>query len=65
MPNPASPITKLAAAINGFLDPIRRRRAEVLARPEELDRIIADGNARARTVAAETMAQVRRALYGP
>jgi tryptophanyl-tRNA synthetase len=55
---------KLAAAINGFLEPIRRRRAEILARPKELDERIAAGGAKARETARRTMADVRDALYG-
>lgn len=55
---------KLAAAINAFLDPIRTKRAEILARPKELDEIIAAGNARARATAKATMGEVRAALYG-
>ena len=55
---------KLAAAVNAFLDPIRTRRAELLARPKELDEIIAAGNARAGAVARETLAEVRAAMFG-
>ena len=44
------------------LAPIRARRAELDQRPEVVDEVLADGNARARTEAAATMAQVRDAM---
>jgi len=53
---------KLADALNLVLDPIRERRAAVLARPERLKEILFDGSARARTVAADTMIRVRDAM---
>jgi tryptophanyl-tRNA synthetase len=54
--------TKLAAAINAVLDPIRARRAEALARPGDLRDILIAGSAKARLVAQETMARVRAAV---
>jgi tryptophanyl-tRNA synthetase len=54
--------TKLANALNARLDPIRERRAAVLARPDRLKEILFDGSSRARRVAAETMARVREAM---
>ena len=54
--------TKLAAALNAFLDPIRERRAAVLARPQHLKEILFEGSRRARSVAAVTMARVRDAM---
>ena len=44
------------------LAPIRARRAELDQRPEIVDEVLADGNARARTEAAATMEQVREAV---
>jgi tryptophanyl-tRNA synthetase len=41
------------------LTPIRRRAEELLATPDAMDAILADGAARARTVARETMAHVK------
>jgi tryptophanyl-tRNA synthetase len=54
--------TKLAAAINAQLDPIRERRAAVLARPGHVREILMEGSRRARVVAQETMARVRDAV---
>jgi len=54
--------TKLAAAINAKLDPIRERRAAVLARPGHVREILMEGSRRARGVAQETMARVRDAV---
>jgi tryptophanyl-tRNA synthetase len=54
--------TKLAAAINARLDPIRERRAAALARPGYLRDVLIDGSRRARAVAAETLARVRPAV---
>jgi tryptophanyl-tRNA synthetase len=53
---------KLADALNKKLEPIRERRAAVLAKPERLKDILFDGSARARTIAAHTMARVREAM---
>ncbi len=49
----------LAAAINATLDPMRERRAEVLANPARVKEILMDGSSRARAIAKETMKQVR------
>jgi tryptophanyl-tRNA synthetase len=54
--------TKLATALNAFLDPIRDRRAAVLARPARLKELLFEGSERARVSAAETMARVREAM---
>ncbi|MGH8714773.1 MAG: hypothetical protein ACREYB_12270 [Casimicrobiaceae bacterium] len=54
--------TKLAAALNAHLDPIRERRAAVLAKPDRLKEILFDGSRRARVVAARTMERVRDAV---
>ncbi|MDP6582755.1 MAG: tryptophan--tRNA ligase [Vicinamibacterales bacterium] len=53
---------KLVRAINTMLDPIRERRAEVLAQPTRVREILMDGSSRARTIARETMTQVREAV---
>ena len=54
--------TKLAVALNAHLDPIRDRRAAILARPDRLREILVEGSKRARTVAAATMERVRDAV---
>jgi len=52
----------LAAVLNGFLGPIRKRRNELLGDRAELERIILDGTERARRVVRETMSEVKRAI---
>jgi tryptophanyl-tRNA synthetase len=54
--------TKLAAAINARLDPIRARRAQALQRPDDIRDILLAGSKRARVVAQETMERVRAAV---
>ncbi len=54
--------TKLAAAINTLLAPMRDRRAAVLARPGYLREVLDEGSRRARALAQETMARVRDAV---
>jgi len=44
------------------LAPIRARRAELEQRPQVVDEVLDDGNARARTEAEQTMIQVREAM---
>ncbi|MDE3153619.1 MAG: tryptophan--tRNA ligase [Acidobacteriota bacterium] len=53
---------KLAKAVNARLEPMRERRAELLATPNRLREILLEGSARARTVARETMGRVRDAM---
>ena len=53
---------KLAAALNAYLEPIRQRRAAVLARPDRLKEILFEGSKRARKVAVRTMERVRAAM---
>jgi tryptophanyl-tRNA synthetase len=54
--------TKLAKALNAHLDPIRARRAEILAKPSTLEEIMVDGSRKARAIARETMGRVRDAV---
>jgi tryptophanyl-tRNA synthetase len=54
--------TKLAKAINAYLDPIRERRAAALAKPGYLRDVLFEGSKRARAVAEETMDRVRGAV---
>ena len=53
---------KLTAALELTLEPMRQRRADVVANPGRLREIILDGSNRARTVAKDTMARVREAM---
>jgi tryptophanyl-tRNA synthetase len=53
---------KLAAALNAYLDPIRERRAAVLAKPDRLKEIMFEGSKRAQKIAATTMERVRDAM---
>jgi tryptophanyl-tRNA synthetase len=52
----------LLEGIKSDLERIRARRAELLAKPDAIDEILADGSRRARRVAAETVAVVRERL---
>jgi tryptophanyl-tRNA synthetase len=54
--------TKLAAAINALLEPMRARRRAALARPGYLREVLVEGSRRARAVAQETMDRVRTAV---
>ena len=54
--------TKLAKALNAHLDPMRARRAGVLAKPSTLKDILVEGSARARRMAEQTMERVRDAV---
>ncbi len=54
--------TKLADALNAYLEPIRQRRAAVLAKPGHLREVLFEGSKRARSVAAGTMDRVREAM---
>jgi len=48
--------------LNAYLEPIRQRRAAVLARPDRLKEILFEGSKRARKVAVRTMERVRAAM---
>ena len=54
--------TKLAKALNAHLEPLRARRAEVLAKPSTLRDILAEGSKKARGIAEQTMDRVRGAV---
>lgn len=53
---------ELAEVIVARMEPIRRKRSEILADPAALDRLLARGAERARAFAARTMHDVRRAI---
>ncbi len=54
--------TKLAAALNAFLDPIREKRAYFASHPNEVREALAAGTAHASKVADATMREVRDAM---
>ena len=54
---------RIAAAIADHLAPFRERRAELVARPEEVRTILAHGEERARERARRTMEEVRAAMH--
>ena len=54
--------TKLAQAMNTMLEPMRERRREVMARPEQIREILIEGSRKARVVAQATMERVRDAV---
>jgi tryptophanyl-tRNA synthetase len=54
--------TKLARALNAHMEPMRARRADLLARPERLREILFEGSKKARAIASETMERVRSAV---
>jgi tryptophanyl-tRNA synthetase len=54
--------TKLATALNAHLEPIRERRAALLAQPGAVREILHEGSRRARAVAVQTMDRVRDAM---
>jgi tryptophanyl-tRNA synthetase len=54
--------TKLAAAVNTMLEPIRDRREAALARPGYIRDVMVEGSRKARAVAQETIERVRAAV---
>lgn len=52
----------LTEAVNEYFAPIRRRRREYESDPAEVDRILAEGNARAEAIADRRLTQVRQAM---
>ncbi|GAA5048707.1 tryptophanyl-tRNA synthetase [Thermocatellispora tengchongensis] len=54
--------TKLAAAINAFLEPMRERRAEYEARDGFVERLIVEGTERTRAVVRQTVHDMREAM---
>jgi tryptophanyl-tRNA synthetase len=54
--------TKLARALNAFLEPIRERRAALERDPTLVDDILREGNRVMRAIAAETMERAREAM---
>jgi tryptophanyl-tRNA synthetase len=54
--------TRLFEAIWNYFAPLRARRAELAADPGYLDRVLAEGAARASAVAGQVMERVRQAV---
>ena len=53
---------RLFSAIWEYFAPMRARRAELLADPDQIERVLAEGATRARVVATKTMTRVRGAV---
>jgi tryptophanyl-tRNA synthetase len=53
---------KLATALNAYLEPIRARRAAVLAKPDYVKELLVEGSKRARKAAAATMERLKDAV---
>lgn len=49
-------------AVNGYLEPVRERRAELAQNPDLVKEVLSEGNRRANAIANETLAQVREAM---
>jgi tryptophanyl-tRNA synthetase len=54
--------TKLAAALNAALEPVRERRRDVMAQPDHIREILVEGSRRAKVIAQATMDRVRDAM---
>lgn len=54
--------TKLAAAINAFLDPMRARRAEYESQPGYVEQVIYEGTLKTQEIANETLAEMKKAM---
>jgi tryptophanyl-tRNA synthetase len=53
---------QLFAKLWDYFEPMRQRRAEILAHPDYIDEVLAKGAARANTIADQVMARVRSAV---
>jgi len=56
---------RLAANLNAHLEPFRAKRAELAARPDDVQDVLIDGGKRARSIARKTMEEVREAIQLP
>jgi tryptophanyl-tRNA synthetase len=52
----------MAKNLNAYLEPIRKKRSELVKLPKELDKILSEGSARARAVAQKTLNEVKEAM---
>jgi len=55
----------VAEAMTRRIEPVREKIEDHLARPGDIEAVLRDGSARARAVAAGTMADVRDAMKMP
>jgi tryptophanyl-tRNA synthetase len=53
---------RLLQAMTDYFAPFRERRAEIVANPKYVDRVLAEGAEKARTVARRTLSRVRDAV---
>lgn len=53
---------ELTEILNAMLDPIRKKRNELVKNPDYVDRVLKEGAAKARAAAEETMTLVRKAM---
>ena len=56
---------RLAVNMNTHLEPFRARRAELAAKPDDVQDVLNDGGKRARVIAQKTMEEVREAMALP
>ena len=56
---------RFAESLNKSLEPFRTKRSELAAQPDLIPAILADGAARARSIAEKTMLEVRAAVQLP
>ena len=56
---------RLATNLNAHLEPFRVKRAELAARPDDVQDVLNDGGKRARVIAQKTMEEVREAIQLP
>jgi tryptophanyl-tRNA synthetase len=52
----------MAKNLNAYLEPIRKKRAELEKQPKKLEKILSDGSAQARKVAQKTLDEVKEAM---
>ncbi|HSR19313.1 MAG TPA: tryptophan--tRNA ligase [Anaerolineales bacterium] len=57
--------TLFAKNLNQHLEPFRSRRAEIASKPDLVDDVLSDGAKRARSIAQQTMSEVRAAVGLP
>ena len=56
---------RLATNLNAHLEPFRAKRAELAARPDDVQDVLIDGGKRARSIARKTIEEVREAIQLP